>query len=262
MSLRQPMEYQPRVGKNVFIAPGVVCGKGVVIEDNAVIREGTVLYDQVHVGSGTFVGPHCVLGEPQRDQYDNADKPFESCRIGAESIIRTGSVIYAGAQLGDHCETGAYAQIREETNIGHHTRIGTYADIQSQVKVGNYVSMHSNVTVGALSVIEDYAWLMPYAMLINDWYPPTCLRYEGPVVGEFAVIGARAILYPGARVATHCFVTAGAGVKGDFPEYSLITGDPARIGGDVRKLLTMVDGRLVAPYPWRQHRKQNYPWAE
>ena len=44
-------------------------------------------------------------------------------KIGADSSIRSGTVIYAGSTIGGHLETGHNVVIREENEIGAHFNI-------------------------------------------------------------------------------------------------------------------------------------------
>jgi acetyltransferase-like isoleucine patch superfamily enzyme len=50
-------------------------------------------------------------------------------------------------------------------------------------------------------------------------------------IGDWCMVGARAILLPGTKLGDHCVVGAGAVVKGEFPAGSIIAGVPARVIG-------------------------------
>ncbi len=255
-------QHQPQLGKDVYVAPGVSFGEGVQVGARTVIQEGAILYDHVVVGEDCVIGPRVILGEPERAHSRNAGYDNGICRIGNRSILRAGTVVYANTELGAECETGSYVSIRERAVIGHHCRLGTFSDIQAECRIGNYVSLHSNVTVGSLSVIEDFAWLMPFVILLNDWYPPTCLKMEGPVIGKYAVVGANTTVYPGVRIGEQAVVGARSVVKTSIPAFALASGDPATPAGDARKLVVLLDGKAVTPYPWMRHRAQRYPWEE
>lgn len=251
---------QPALGKDVYVAPGVSFGAGVQVGVRTVIQEGAILYDHVVVGEDCVIGPHVILGEPEQAFYRDPVYDNGICRIGDRSILRAGTVVYANTELGAECETGSYAFIRERVTIGHHCRIGTFSDIQANCRIGNHVSFHSHVTVGSLSVVEDYAWLMPFVILLNDWYPPTCLKMEGPAIGKYAVVGANTTVYPGVTIGAQAVIGARSVVKTAIPDCVLAAGDPAQPVGDARKLVVLLDGKPVTPYPWMRHRSQRYPW--
>jgi UDP-3-O-[3-hydroxymyristoyl] glucosamine N-acyltransferase len=113
-----------KTGTNVTIYENVKIGKNVTIGDNCII------YDNVVIGDGTFVGPFCTLGEPLKDYYSLKDYSNPPLHVGRHSIIRSGSIFYAGSELGDYLETGHRVTIRENSKIGAHCKIGTLSDIQ------------------------------------------------------------------------------------------------------------------------------------
>ena len=70
--------------------------------------------------------------------------------------------------------------------------------------------------------------------------------HTGPVhVGAYSFIGAHATILPGTKIGKGCVISAYSLVKGDFPDYSIISGSPAKIIGDVRQN----DERLLKKYP-------------
>lgn len=254
---------KPKIGRGAKIGRGVELGNNVEIGAGCVISQNAVIYDGVRLGADSFVGPGCVLGERTRNYYSNPRKYRAGlCCVGRKSILRAGTILYADMQAGDFFETGPYVTIREKTVIGHHSRFGNFSDIQGYCKIGNYVSGHSNVTVGQMSVIEDYAWLHPYVILINDYYPPTALEVKGPRIGKYSVVGAGSMIFPGVRLGKHVIVGAQSVVKEDIAEYQLVTGNPAKPAADSRRVIAGIKGKMVRPYPWMQHRKAGYPWEK
>ncbi len=246
----------PRIGKNVQIAPNVEIGQRVVIGENSIIESDVTLRDGVILGKNSYVGRGCILGERLRAYYLNPNKyQAPHCAIGAHAILRAGTIIYGDVKIGSHFETGPYVTIREKAVIGHHSRFGNFSDIQGDCKIGNYVSAHSNVTIGQLSVVQDFVWLHPFTILINDWYPPTCLGMKGPTIGRYSVIGAYSVIYPGVRLGTHVVVGAQSAVRSNVRSYRIVSGNPAKETVDARTLVTEINGKILHPYPWMQHRK-------
>ena len=94
-------------------------GPNVTLGEDAHVGPGVTLYDNVEVGPGAWIGPGCSLGEPtigfyrDRDAYEGA----ATC-VGADSILRRGTVINAGTIVGARFQTGPYAAIREDVTIG------------------------------------------------------------------------------------------------------------------------------------------------
>jgi acyl-[acyl carrier protein]--UDP-N-acetylglucosamine O-acyltransferase len=232
-------------------------GPGCRIGPHAVIHAG------VQLGAGSHVGPHCVLGEPVRSYYDDPEGHVRRpLIIGDGAILRTGTVIYEGAELGVAFQTGVYAVVREGTRLGEHCSLGSYGDLEGDCVIGSYCRFHSGSHVGQRSVIGDYVWLMPDVIVMNDYHPPVYAPGPGVTIGDFSVIGARTVLLP-CVVGKHVIVAAQAQVRGDLPDFSLAAGNPAKRVGDCRHLVVRrPDGSHFRPYPWPDHRNAGYPFDE
>ena len=48
-------------------------------------------------------------------------------------------------------------------------------------------------------------------------------------IGEFSFIGSSSVIYPGANIGKGSIIMPGTHVKGDIPEFSLVSGNPAKI---------------------------------
>ncbi len=243
-----------KIGKNVRLYADVKLGKDVTIGDD------TIIYDNVEIGDACFIGPGCILGEPLAAFYHEKDYRNPPLKIGNNSIIRSGSIIYAGSTFGEGFETGHRVTIRECSQFGVQCRAGTLSDIQGYVKIGNYCRFHSSVHIGQKSVIKDYVWIYPYVVLTNDPHPPSdCI--EGPIIDEYAVITTGAIIMPRVRIGRDSLIGAQALVNKDVPPYAVVAGVPARVLCSVHDIKCK-EGRLVKPYPWRDHYSKGYPWED
>lgn len=60
-------------------------------------------------------------------------------------------------------------------------------------------------------------------------------------IGEYTFIGTSCIILPGSSIGKGSIVGAGSVVKGEFPDYSIVVGNPAKVVGDTRK----VDEKLL-----------------
>tara|TARA_B100000809_G_scaffold203915_1_gene205152 strand:- start:3895 stop:4527 length:633 start_codon:yes stop_codon:yes gene_type:complete len=58
---------------------------------------------------------------------------------------------------------------------------------------------------------------------------------DGVTIGEYTFIGTSCILLPGTTLGKGCIVGAGSVIKGKFPDYSIVVGNPAIVVGDTRK---------------------------
>jgi acetyltransferase-like isoleucine patch superfamily enzyme len=60
---------------------------------------------------------------------------------------------------------------------------------------------------------------------------------KGPVhVGKYTFVGPHSTLMPGTTIGKGCLVQAYSYVKGNFPDFSILGGNPAKIIGDTRQL--------------------------
>lgn len=65
-------------------------------------------------------------------------------------------------------------------------------------------------------------------------------------IGKYSFVGAKSIIMPGTKIGKGCLVTANSYVGGgEFPDFSIISGNPAVITGDTRK----IDAAFLKKYP-------------
>lgn len=129
--------------------------------------------------------------------------------------------------------------------IGDSTRIGAFVEIQKNVAVGRNCKISSHTFICSGVTIEDEVFVGHGVMFINDLYP-RAVNEDGGLqteadwtqidthVGQRASIGSNATILGGIKIGRHALVGAGAVVTRDVPEYSIVTGVPARVTGDVR----------------------------
>ena len=55
-------------------------------------------------------------------------------------------------------------------------------------------------------------------------------------IGEYTFIAAQAIILPGVKIGKGCLVSAGTIVSGDIPDYSIVSGNPAKVVGKTTRL--------------------------
>lgn len=245
--------------KNILgIHPTAIIGDGVNIGKNVTIGANSIIYDNVILGDDTIVGPNCILGEPSANFYiDSKNYKNASLVIGQNSLIRSGTVIYADSELGAHFECGHRVTIREKARIGDHVRIGTLSDIQGHCEIGNYVRFHSNVHIGHKSVVKNYVWIFPYVVLTNDPHPPS-ETLMGVTVEEFAVIATMSVILPGVTVGRDSLVGASSMVRKNVEAETVVAGNPAKMVASIHDVKSKADGSKV--YPWRDTFDRGMPW--
>lgn len=230
------------------------------VDDAAVIGEGVsigafcVIHAGVELRPGTTVGSHCILGETGRP----GGAATQPTVIGEGSLLRSGTIVYAGVATGEKFETGHRATIRENTQIGHHVRIGTLSDIQGDCSFGDYCRLHSNVHVGKGTRVADFVWLYPYVVITNDPHPPSDV-VQGVTVERFAVIATSSVILPGVTIGSGSLVSAMSLVRSHVRAGMVVAGNPAEEVCEVTRIRDRRDRRQSA-YPWRYHFERGMPW--
>ncbi len=121
--------------------------------------------------------------------------------------------------------------IRNNVWIGHYSvldgiggiRIGEGVNVASHTCIYTHSSQNSIRLLGH-KFIEVPADQRP-GYIVN-----------GVVIGEYTFIGTSSVILPGTNLGKGCIVGAGSVLKGDFPDYSVIVGNPAKIVNDTREV--------------------------
>jgi len=240
-----------------MIDTSVRIGRNVEIGNNVTIGCSAIVYDNVCIGDNTIIGPNCVVGEPIGSYYSDTRYINPQLRISKDSIIRSGSILYAGSNIGERFQCGNCVTIRENCKIGKNCRIGTISDLEGYCKLGDYCRLHSNVHIGQKSSIGNFVWIYPYVVLTNDPHPPSDVII-GVTVEDFSVIATMAVILPGIHIGKDALVGAHALVREDVEAGVVVAGNPAKQISTIRDIKTKRDGKEV--YPWREHFDRGMPW--
>ncbi len=102
------------------------------------------IHKNVVLGKNCIIEDSCEIGRPPRGSKEGELKTI----IGDNSLIRSGTVIYAGSMMGDDFQTGHNVLIREGNRIGNNVSVGT----NSCIEIGNEIG--DNVRIQSLCFIE------------------------------------------------------------------------------------------------------------
>lgn len=187
-----------------------------------------IQYGKNSIGKSAQIFEPVILGFPSRERLGFTD--FPGVNIGDNAILRTGTIIYCDVVAGNNFQTGHNVLIREKTKIGSNVAIGTSTVIEGNCEIGDGVRIQSMVFIPTHTQIGNQAFIGPNAVLTNDRYPPTGKpELKGPVIGEYAIIGANSTILPGIHIGVGAAVAAGAIVTRDVPKGKMAIGAPARI---------------------------------
>ena len=143
-------------------------------------------------------------------------------------------------------EHGQHLVLGDEVFIGHFNFIEAShgVSIGTGVQVTNYVSIVTHSSHRAMRLMGHQ-----YARSAMGETPGLV---TGPVViGAFSFIGPHTVIEPNTTLGKGCLVLSHSRVRGEFPDFAVIGGAPARQVGDTRD----ADEALLQAHPgWRAHR--------
>ena len=190
------------------------------------IASTAIIHPNVVLGDDVVVEDYCVIGLPFKGMKN------ELTIIGDNSIIRAGTYIYAGNQIGRNFQTGNKANIRELNKIGNDVSIGTLTVIEHHVTIGNGVRIHTQVFIPEHTILEKNCWLGPNVVVTNARYPkhPTVKTdIIGAHIKQNAKIGANTTLLPSITIGIDSLIGAGSVVTKDISDGVIAAGSPAKV---------------------------------
>ena len=145
------------------------------------------------------------------------------------------AIIDEPADIGDDTRIWHFAHVFSGARIGRRCSFGQNTMVASGVVIGDNVKVQNNVAIYEGTTIEDDVFLGPSCVLTNVTNPRSQVvrrgLYEKTRIRRGATIGANATIVCGITVGRYCFVSAGAVVTQDVPDYALMMGVPARQKG-------------------------------
>lgn len=128
--------------------------------------------------------------------------------------------------------------IEDNVYIGHYNFIdaSNHLTIEEGCQITNFVSILTHSSHVAIRL---------YGKQYNKVGPMKAYG-TGPVkIGKYTFIGPHSIIMPNTTIGKGSLISAYSYVKGDFPDFSIIAGNPAKIVGDTREM----DKAYLEEYP-------------
>lgn len=185
------------------------------------------IYNNVILGDNVVIEDFCVIGKPPMGKLDGELKTY----IGDNSIIRSGTVIYAGNRIGSKFSTGHNVVIREENSIADNVSIGTLSCIEHNVVMEEGVRIHSQVFIPEFTTLKKNVWIGPNVVVTNAKYPRSRNVKEtlkGATIEENAIVGANVTTLPGVNIGKDSIVGSASLVNRDITEGTVVVGNPIK----------------------------------
>ena len=188
-------------------------------------KRDTVTFDNAVIGEGALIEPDVMVGFRFHPRCGPA-------RIGRNSILRKGTLIYGDVTIGDHFQSCHYVVVRAQVKIGDYCTLLNHATIEGIVRMGTGVRIMTNVYISSRTWIGDHVFVGPGVTILNGRYPgrrdpmPTP---RGATVEDDVMIGGGVTVLPGVTIGERSFIAAGAVVTKDIPPRSFVAGVPGRI---------------------------------
>jgi acetyltransferase-like isoleucine patch superfamily enzyme len=199
------------------------------VHETAIVYPGTVLGDGVKVLEYAVVGKRPSLS-PRSTAKREELPPAE---LGDGTIVSTGAIVFAGAQVGARVILGDQSCVRERVVVGDDVVIGRGSLVENDTTIGAMTKIQAEAYITAYSTLEEHVFIAPCVVTTNDNFMGRTERrrdlVKGPTIRRGARIGGGAILLPGVEIGEEAFVGAGAVVTKDVEARMLVVGSPARV---------------------------------
>jgi len=203
------------------------------IAPTAVVYPGTVIGEGCRILDGAVVGKQPTLS-PRSTTKQEELPPLE---LGADTIVSTGAIVFAGTRIGARVIVGDQACVRERCELGDDVVIGRGVLVENDTTVGALTKVQAMAYITAYSTVEEQVFIAPCVQTTNDnFMGRTEKRHElrkGPTIRRGARVGGGAVLCPGVEIGEEAYVGAGSVVVKDVPPRVVVVGNPARVLRDI-----------------------------
>ena len=228
------------VDKNAKVAKTAIVHDNVTIEKGANIHDYVVLYPGTIIKSCVEIYDHCTIGKLPTSPGSTSrsyDEEYGNTVIEHDSILCPGVVVYKGSVIGHNTLVGDNCSIRENCRIGDYDIVSRGVTVNYETVIGNHTKIMDNSHITGNMTIGDHVFISVCVSSTND---NTMGRQDnavdmlaGPIVEDYATIGAGASLLPGVRIGTNAIVGAAALVTKDVLPEKVVMGVPAKVVRDV-----------------------------
>lgn len=152
-------------------------------------------------------------------------------------FVHESSYVDEPCEIGDGTKIWHFSHIMSDCKIGKNCNIGQNVVISPRVVLGDNVKIQNNVSVYTGVVCEDDVFLGPSCVFTNVINPRSHIcrkdEYRTTLLKRGCSVGANSTIVCGHTIGKYALIGAGSVVTKDVPDYALVKGNPARVGGYV-----------------------------
>lgn len=162
-------------------------------------------------------------------------------------------IIFELSKLIKPCMISGYTlpdgKFLKNTRISNTTHIGNKEklNVEDNVFIGhfNFIDASNGITIEEGCQITNYISLLTHSSHIsirlygNEYTKHSNLKgyITGSVyIGKYSFIGPHSVIMPNTKIGKGCIISAFSYITGEFPDFSIISGNPARVVGDTRNI--------------------------
>ncbi|XOB65744.1 acyltransferase [Deferribacteres bacterium DY0037] len=153
----------------------------------------------------------------------------------SDFFVHESSYVDDDVSIGDGTKIWHFCHVLSGTSIGKGCTFGQNCVVGPNVQIGNNVKVQNNISIYEGLVIEDDVFLGPSCVFTNVTNPRSQVNrktlYEKSILHKGCTIGANATVVCGIIIGRYSFVSAGAVVVSDVPDYALVMGVPGKFKG-------------------------------
>ena len=162
------------------IHPTAVVHAGAQLDTDVELGPYVVIGEDVQIGSGTYVGPHCIIefstigknnqftgaayvGMPPQDfSYHGEHTRFT---MGDSNIIREGVSLHRGSHATNLTSMGSNCMLMANTHLGHDCRAGSNIVMVNSSAAAGHVQIGDRALISGLAGIHQFTRIGKFAML-------------------------------------------------------------------------------------------------
>ena len=133
----------------------------------------------------------------------------------------------ANTNIGNGTNIWQFCVVLPDAIIGSECNICSHCFIENKVRIGNNVTIKCGVQIWDGTTIEDNVFIGPNVTFCNDKHPISknkTFNLQEIVIRKGASIGANATILPGVVIGEYAVIGAGAIITKSVKSYELIKG--------------------------------------